>query len=458
MQVKVSNQVIVKNFTDELLKWCEKNLVLPNPEYYQKEKMGLRPWNTPKTIVLYAVKGNDLLLPFGCLNYIWSKYKNTCDFERQIAEIRHVDYQSSINLYGYQEKAVNEALRSKNGVVIMPCGAGKTQTALEIIARIGGKALWLTHTKDLLNQSMSRAKEILGIDKSTYGTITDGKINIGTGITFATVQTMARIDLLQYKDDWDVIVVDECHRAIGSPTKIMQFYKVLSNLSCRYKFGVTATPKRADGLEKSMFALLGEKIIDIPKEEIADRTCDVYVKFIETHYMPNIDKILMADGTIDYTAVIYELTHDEERFIKVLNEIEKLPKEPTLVLANRVEYLQNLCTQYDGECVCMSAKTPKEKRKTALAALNDGELDCIFATYQLAKEGLDVPNLRYIVFATPEQNETTVVQAAGRVARVSDGKTHGTIIDFVDEFSLHKGWKKKREKYYRKLGYVIDND
>ena len=246
MQIEISNCITVKEYTEDLLAWCYKYLILDNPEYHKKKNMGLWLGNTPSHISLYAVDGDTLYLPFGCLNHVWQTYKNTCQFERKIAEIRHVFYNSHIELYGYQEKAVESALRAKNGVIVMPCGAGKTQTALELIARIGGKCLWLTHTYELLNQSMSRAKETLGISKDTYGTITDGKVNIGTGITFATVQTMAKLDLAQYRDTWDIIIVDECHRAIGSPTKIMQFYKVLSNLSCRYKYGVTATPKRAD--------------------------------------------------------------------------------------------------------------------------------------------------------------------------------------------------------------------
>ena len=75
--------------------------------------------------------------------------------------------------------------------------------------RFGVRALWLTHTLDLLNQSKARAEQYMS--KSLLGTITGGKVNIGAGITFATIQTMCKLDLAQYKDFWDVIIVDECH-------------------------------------------------------------------------------------------------------------------------------------------------------------------------------------------------------------------------------------------------------
>ena len=110
----------------------------------------------------------------------------------------------------------------------MPCGSGKTQTALEMVARLGKRTLWLTHTQDLLTQSMNRAKSCFNLPLSEYGTITAGKVNVGNAITFATVQTMCNIDLKQLKDCFDVIIVDECHKCVGTPTNMMMFYKVLN--------------------------------------------------------------------------------------------------------------------------------------------------------------------------------------------------------------------------------------
>ncbi|MDQ9823270.1 hypothetical protein RFZ44_07900, partial [Acinetobacter sp. 163] len=60
------------------------------------------------------------------------------------------------------------------------------------------------------------------MDKKCIGTITEGKVNIGSGITFATIQTMCKLDLARYKDLWDIIVVDECHRCSGTPTAVTQ--------------------------------------------------------------------------------------------------------------------------------------------------------------------------------------------------------------------------------------------
>lgn len=462
MYFRVSNKIEVLEPTQDIVQWCRDNLTLSNPDYQKKLRMGLWTGNTPEKFSLYEVDGGKLILPFGCVAELMSMYPE-CPFKSRISPKKPFFCKSYINLYPYQEKAVEKALEAKNGVIVMPCGAGKTQTALEIISRLGIKTLWLTHTSDLLNQSLNRAKSVLSCDNSTYGTITGGKVNIGSGITFATVQTMAKLDLSQYKDTWSCVVVDECHKAVGSPTRVMQFYKVLSNISCRYKFGVTATPYRADRLERAMFALLGNLICEVPKEEVAHTTCPVDVEFIETGYMPNMDIALSGDGTINYAGLVEDLTHNENRlFYVALKSAQVSESGATLVLANRVDYLKRLddiLSKAGRKCVCLSAmgqsKTARQTRKLALQKLNDGDLDCVLATYQLAKEGIDVPNLRYVVFATPEKDSTTIQQASGRVGRKSEGKEYGTIIDFVDNFGMYKGWYKKRLSVYKKLGYAI---
>lgn len=459
MIFRVGNKIVCEDANEDVLKWCKLHLVLDNPEYIKKERMGLWTGRTPRELVLYERDGRNLIIPFGCVSALRREFTEY-PFYSSICPVNGFNYRSAIDTYDYQEKAVKAFLEAKNGVIVAPCGSGKTQVGLEIIARLGVKALWLTHTQDLLNQSMTRAKTVYG--SWGFGTITGGKVNIGEGITFATVQTMAKLDLSQYRDTWGCVVVDECHRCIGSPTNVMQFYKVLSSVSCRYKLGLTATPKRADGLQDSMFALLGDVVYEVPKEAVAETTCPVRVELFKTGYFPDPDKMLLADGTINYAALTEDLTNNDDRFKFVLSKIEELSC-PILVLANRVDYLERMSHNYSGESVCLSgrgnSKAEKERRKSALRDLNRGDIDAIFATYQLAKEGLDVPNLRYVVFATPEKNETTVMQSAGRVGRKAEGKSIGTVIDFVDDFGMYYGWAKTRRRYYKKLGYeIVNND
>lgn len=456
MIFRVGSKIQVEDPSKRMLDWCEEHLVLDNPEFIKKERLGLWTGGTVRKISLYEKDGNSLLIPFGCISDLRKEFPEARCFSR-ISPQNRFEYVSGIKPYDYQEDAIQAALSGRNGIVVAPCGSGKTQIGLEVVARLGVKTLWLTHTADLLNQSMDRAKGVF--EDGGYGTITGGKVNIGEGITFATVQTMVNLDLPQYRDVWDCVVVDECHRCIGSPTRVMQFYKVLSSLACRYKFGLTATPKRADGLERSMFVLIGNILHEVPQEAVASTTCPVRIDTVDCPYMPDPNKVTLGDGTLNYAALVDDLTHDKDRFDMVVDLVNGLNDGPMLVLGNRVEYLERLSQACTRRSVCLSSmggsKKAKAERKTVLKRLNEGDgVDVVFATYQLAKEGLDVPNLRYVMFATPEKDQTTVMQAAGRVGRKADGKDCGIVIDIVDSFGMYMGWYKKRCSAYKKMGYI----
>lgn len=460
MKIIVNEKIVIFEATPQVKEWCKNNLIISNPEYLKLERMGKWTGNTPKTLKLYEYHNTYidqiLLLPFGCIADVWKMHPNIDDWTIGIKPINKINYHSKINLYGYQEQAVQEVLRKKNGILVMPCGAGKTQTALEIVSRIGGRTLWLTHTQDLLNQSKKRAESVLDID-GTFGTITEGKANVGTHITFATVQTLSKLDLSEYCNMFDVVIVDECQRCSGSPTRVTQFYKVMSSLSARYKIGLTATPKRADGLEKTMFALLGDVIHEVSREEVKHTTCPIVVKPIYTHFAVDFDEITDDDGNMNYNQLVEMVITDTKRMKFVADKLnEYVGNGAMIVLANRVKYLQELARMINSDkVVCLSgmgqSKKAKEERKQILEKLNNNELDCVFATYQLLKEGIDVPNLRYIALATPEKDETTVIQSVGRVGRKADGKTHGTVLDFVDDVGMYLGWSRKRDGYYKKI-------
>ena len=458
MRFEVGNEIIVYEPTEDFMRWCDESLVLANPEFEKKSRMGLWTGNTPRKLFLYERRGSEYAVPFGCFRELYRRYGSESSFKSRISPSERFSYQSNINLYPYQENAIQKLLEARNGILVMPCGSGKTMCGMEIIARLGLRTLWLTHTQDLLNQSLNCAKSVLSCDNSSYGTITGGKVNIGSGITFATVQTMSKLDLSRYKDVWGCVVVDEAHHAVGTPTKAGQFYKVLSALSCRYKFGLTATPKRADGMQRAMTALLGDIVYEVSREDVAHTTCPVEVVTVETGYFPNLDMALSGDGTINYAGLVDDLIHDERRTELVAAVVNSLDGS-SMVLGNRIEYLKQLQERFTGKSICLSAlgssKSAKKQRKDALIALNSGTIDCIFATYQLAAEGLNCPNLEYVVLATPEKDERIIMQSTGRVTRKSDGKTKGVVIDFEDCFGMLCGWQKKRKRIYKKLGYDI---
>lgn len=205
----VGNQLRIQEPTADLLDWCKKNMVLANPDYAKKVRMHLWLGNTPQKLYLMQWDGNTLVLPYGCLNTVLSM--GECEVINDLPSPKKVDFGCSVPLYDYQEAAKEAMLKAYYGILQSPAGSGKTQVGIALAAALGRKTLWLTHTIDLVRQSKNRAEQYMS--PSLTGTITEGRVQIGKAITFATVQTMCNLDLSQYRDVWDCIIVDECFPA-----------------------------------------------------------------------------------------------------------------------------------------------------------------------------------------------------------------------------------------------------
>ena len=459
----IKNELIIDNPTNAMREWCKYNLTIPNPQYAKAEEKGKWTGNIAKTLQMYYTVGSQLRLPFGIARKFYKLFKNdVSQINALFAHIRRKTYNSSISLREYQKNAVETALKARNGVLVSPCGSGKSEMGLEIAARISGRTLWIVHTWDLANQILNRAAIRYNISKESYGQIAAGKVNIGDVFTVATVQTLARIDLAKIQNEFDCIIVDECQHVCSSADKVTQFEKVITSLCAPYLYGITATPYRADGLERCMFALLGDVIHEVPQSAVAGNTVPVRVKFIDTGYKPDVDKITDGDGTLNYAKLISDITENKDRNAVIVGEIQRAAQNGgVLVLSDRLQHLDTLervvrnSGQLTARLGIASTKAEKERRARILTDLNNGALNVVFATYKLAKEGLDVPNLRTVVFATPQKDKTTVIQSAGRVARKADGKEYGTVIDFSDDFGLLRGYEKKRRGYYKKNFYTF---
>lgn len=467
MQLYVSNKVCVDEATEEVYKWCKQNLEFPNPEFSKKQNMGFWVGNIEPTIVLWERKGNTAILPYGCLESFRQHFgipRSEIKYRRKKTHSEPIDYKSNIQLFDYQQEVLENAPAFRSGVIIMPCGSGKTQTALELVARYQSRVLWLTHTQDLLQQSKERALSCYGIDPSTMGTISEGKINVGTSITFATVQTMVNIDLDPYVDYWDVIVVDECHRAVGTPTKLMMFYKVVSKLYAYVKIGLTATPNRNDGLEKCMFALLGPVLHTVPESAVAKNTVPIKVCVIsDTSYDPDPVDITKPDGTLDNNKILQTLCDCDERNQRIADLVNQMNQsgKTCLVLSDRVEHLKTLrlLVGEDNTKQILAkggSQAAKHERKDTIEKLKNKELRCVFATYMLAKEGLDIPTLDCVVFATPKKDRIAIVQSCGRVGRKAGGKSFGIVLDIVDEkFPTFQRYFMRRRSVYKSKKYEV---
>ncbi|MBA4697813.1 MAG: DEAD/DEAH box helicase [Ruminococcus sp.] len=459
MLVTISNEIYIQNPSDEVVRWARENLIIPNPEYIKKQRMGLWIGNTEKQLYLFSVNGNVIALPCGTGKSV-RQLLTGADIRQDLADNGLMEYKGEVPLYDYQEEAVNAMERAGCGILQSPCGSGKTQMGIALAARLKRKTLWLTHTTDLLNQSYSRAEQYYS--KDTLGRITAGKVQAGSHITFATVQTLSNLDMQKYKYAWDTIIVDECHRVSGTPASMKMFYRVMSSLAARYKYGLSATVHRSDGLIKSTFAVIGNVHYRVPDEAVAEKTMQVNICKRDTGI--KINRVCLdTDGTLVYSKLIPYLTGNIDRCQLIADDLEKNRGHSNLILSERLEHLrllQSLLTEelkqqsvmIDGK---MTTKKGKAQREQAIADMKEGKKRFLFASFNLAKEGLDIPRLDRLYLTTPKKDYAVVTQSIGRIARTFEGKTDAICYDYVDDIQFCENQWKRRKTSYKKAGCKI---
>lgn len=460
MEICIGSEIRVRDVSRALQTWCSEHLVIPNPEYITRTRRGMWTGKTPQFLWLYRIEGDELVLPVGCGKEIRPFVGDMDTVRTDLADNGPVDYQGEVPLYDYQKEAVADMTHKSCGILQSPCGSGKTQMGIAVAAVLGRRALWITHTQDLLRQSVERAAQYF--PRSGIGMITAGKVQIGRCITFATVQTLCKLDLERYRYCWDVVIVDECHRLAGTPTQVTMFYRVLGHLAARHKYGLSATVHRSDGMIRSTFAVLGPVVHRVPDEAVASKTMQVRILERDTGTQTG-RCCLDTDGTLNYVKLIQYLTGNCERNQLIAEDLRKNREHYNLILSDRLEHLRRLmellpedgkeqAVMIDGS---MTSKKARAAREQAITDMRAGRKHYLFATFSLAKEGLDIPRLDRLYMTLPKKDFAVVTQSIGRIARTFEGKEDAVCYDYVDGIAFCQNQYRRRRTHYRKAGCIL---
>lgn len=412
-----------------------------NPDYLSKIRRGVKIWNTPKKLFLYEKDQSDYIVPYGFLTTLLA-FLNEKDINYQVSDktlLRPLKYNkiNEFNLYGYQSEAVDKVVHQGSGILVSPAGSGKTRMAMDIIGRLGVKTLWLTHTLDLLNQSKRVFKEFYS---NKVGEISGGKVNI-QDITFATVQTMSKLDLTQYRDMFDLLIIDEVHKAVGTPTRVQQFYKVATNLNSKYKIGLTATlfEKKHD-ISMTPVYMLGEVIHEVPREKIKNIKAEH--KLVELNTPPSNELVsefgngyLEPDRTINYHKQLEYLMNNVDRNFDILNNLIDNRNEYNIILTSRNEHLNIIATLLDNlglKYEITIGKVKKQERERIQKEFSEGKINFLLSNYQLTSTGLDLPIANRLHLILPIRDKRTIIQSAGRIERLHELKKNAVVYDYVD--------------------------
>lgn len=473
MRATIGNKIYVYNATKELFFWCRDNLVVDNPTYKTLLRLGkqdqIRIKHIPEKMNLYVEKNisltssgfGDLVLPYGCIYAIWKFIKNY-PIEIKFNEVPFISVANdapTCPLFDYQEEAVQHMLKAGSGILVGGTGSGKTNCGIEICRRNGKKFLWLTHTKDLVKQSYERFKFLYPNIK--LGTVGDGKLEFGQDGTIATIQTMVTLDPDLYKDDFDLVITDECHHVSGSPELQKMFVKVVEKIAAKHKYGLTASKNRNDTLGKTMYTTIGVNkqgdfapVWEIKKSDTKTLTAEHIKVELDT---PFSYEMLNTDGTFNYVGLVDYLADNEERNKAIINKIVEIAKDSErkqLVLCTRIrqcELLHQSLLEQGIASELLVGKVSSKKRERILKEQVNWQV--IVATVSLAKEGLDLPNLNTLHLASCIGNESDTIQSVGRIERFKENKPQPWAFDYVDvNIPYLVSRYKKRVNWIRKRG------
>lgn len=414
MKIIINSQITIKNPSKEIKDYCKNNLVIKNPEVQKKQIMGFWTGNIPKTLKMFLINDGDYILPIGEIDNVWRLHPIKKDYEIDFGEHKKIDFpKNKMKLYDYQEKAVNKMIKAKRGILSSKCGSGKSIMLLEMIRRIGYKALIICEKKEIQLQFRDYLINCFGMKQGDYGLISEGNVEIGKYITIGLRQTLARVDLTPYKFEFGVIAVDEGQNVGGSVTKCTQYSKILNNLAAEYRFAVSATAYRVDGLTRCMYSLLNTIKYEIPEESVEDKTIKANIQPVLTDYeIP--DSCLKWDGTLNYTELPTAMAEDTKRNELIVKYLKENKNNYCLILSDRLSSLENLHALL-GEGLLingsMTSKKAKKEREDTIEKMRQKQEHYLFASYNLAREGLDIKPLNRLFLVAPTKNKINVIQS-----------------------------------------------
>jgi len=429
-----------------------------NPEFYKKQSLRLSTALTPRVVACAEDLPEHVALPRGCrteLEQILRERESALVVEDQRCAGTPLDVAFQGQLTLIQKKAARALLREDIGVLVAPPGVGKTVIGTYLIAARSRSTLVLVHRQPLLDQWIVQLSMFLGLTPKAIGQIGAGRHAPNGRLDVAMIQSLVRSGRVEdLVATYGHVIVDECHHIPA-----VSFERVLSEVKARFVTGLTATPRRRDGLHPITEMQLGPVRFAVDaRSHAARRPFDHRLIVRETGF--GRGRAVSVDGIQPLYAA---LATDEPRNRLILADVTTALAEgrSPILLTERKDHLEFLAASLRGVArhlvVLRGGMTPTERRAaaTTLAAIPDAEPRLLIATGRYIGEGFDDARLDTLFLAMPISWKGTLVQYAGRLHRLYPGKTEVRIYDYVDrEIPMLGRMFEKRLRGYRAIGYA----
>jgi superfamily II DNA or RNA helicase len=408
--------------------------------------------NQERQVSLFYQTGNAMVFPKPWYMKHDESSEDVIDQQRREEEELPANFKMKewIKEREYQKEAIQktcEEFRSKKwgggGLLCMPCGYGKTITALMIGYAMKVRVLIVCPTVVLMDQWKQAILSIF--DNASVGTIQGDKMDI-VDHTHVVASLKSLVTRNYDFKGFEMVVYDECHRIA---TKEMK--KCVENVGGRYRLGLSATPKRVDGFDKALEHILGPQIFTIErnvknrivvvKVEVPSAMVPYYIQ-VAGQTRLCLAKVLNSLQRRDNAATI-----ERTRFIVDVVQMLNLRGRKVILLADRVSLLRWIGDELKKKYLEVGMIHGSVKRGE-----REGERkkDIILGTYACIGEGFDKADLDTAIMVSPRVD---VRQSVGRILR---GKSENTplVIDMVDAVMGHQFFA--RSKYYRTLGACME--
>jgi superfamily II DNA or RNA helicase len=359
------------------------------------------------------------------------------------------------NPYPYQKDIVDSFLvAGANGLICVPCGRGKTFMALWTAARIGKRFLVVVDKEFLMNQWRGEMAALLpglrvGILQGPKREVNPAEVDC----TICMIQSIAGKEIPESLfATYGFAIFDECHH-LGA----QHFSKCLQKIQVPKMLGLSATPKREDGLTKVFFWCLGKPVY-WEKQREADPT--VVVKSVRISLPDDSDYNTVPTnwrGEPVMGKLLTNVLAAPKRTAEIVRWIRELCAESArkvLVLSERIGHLEEIEAALAAQDATISTAyyiggMKEEKREAGAAAAK-----VLLASYAMASEAMNIKTLNAVILASPRK---AVEQSTGRIlrTRVSERIVAPVIVDIVDSHGMYLSMWRKRATYYKTCAYKI---
>ena len=445
-----------------------------NPVFYKNKRLGYSNYNNFSAVYMGKDVDGYIVIPRGLRDHLVLSAKEAgieVETEDQREKGRPIRVSFRGDLKTQQDLAARRLLEHDHGVLSAATAFGKTVVCSYLIAERKVNTLILLQSKALLEQWAEELNKFLDIDEEPpfYKTKTgrekqrDSVIGIlhGSKNTLTGIIDVAMVGSMYGKgtfnkqiNSYGMVIMDECHHA-GSATAA----QVLQKVNARYVYGVTATPKRGDNLEKIIHMLLRPiRHSYNAKERAMEQGIGHYVYPRYTRVMDtreNRKDINAAYALIGKSAVRNDMILEDTR------ACVRDGRTPVILTRykEQAKYLyENL--QEDADHVFLFYGDNSDKENVAirqcLKEVSKGESLILVATGQKIGEGFDYPRLDTLMLAAPVSFEGRLEQYIGRLNRDYEGKKEVVVYDYIDShIQVFDRMYVKRLRTYKKTGFEL---